>query len=154
MSHPERGFLCIEAKGGAVKFEDGKWLRLEHGEYVPYKRDPFDQALDHTYALRRLIDEMPGWRDRPILIGHALSFPEVSLNARRYPPEAPRQILIDRNDVEEIARSDRAGLHVPRGYCERRARRARHGDASRAARRRRSRSRFRWPSASSTRKPS
>lgn len=102
VSHPEHGFLCIEAKGGDVKFEGGKWLRREHGEYVSYQRDPFDQALDHTHALRRLIDEMPGWRERPVLIGHALSFPEVSLNAKRYPPEAPRQILIDRNDVAKI----------------------------------------------------
>ena len=78
------------------------WVREVHNSDVPYTRDPFDQALDHTYALRRLIDEMPGWRERPVLVGHALSFPEVSLNERRYPPEAPRQILIDRNDVAEI----------------------------------------------------
>jgi hypothetical protein len=83
VSHPDHGFLCIEAKGGDAKFERGKWFRREDGRYVPYKKDPFDQALDHTYALRRLIDDMPGWCDRPVLIGHALSFPEISLNAKR-----------------------------------------------------------------------
>jgi hypothetical protein len=25
VSHPERGFLCIEGKGGGAKFENGEW---------------------------------------------------------------------------------------------------------------------------------
>jgi Nuclease-related domain/AAA domain/UvrD-like helicase C-terminal domain len=102
VSHPEHGILCIEAKGGDAKFERGKWFRREAGEYVPYTKDPFQQAVGHAHALRKLIKEMPGWRDSHVLIGHALSFPEITLNARRYPPEAPRQLLIDRHDVEGI----------------------------------------------------
>ena len=31
VAHPEEGVLCIEAKGGAVKLEDGRWMRKEQG---------------------------------------------------------------------------------------------------------------------------
>jgi hypothetical protein len=102
VSHPERGFLCIEAKGGGAKFDNGQWYRKLRGSWLPYSKDPFEQAVGHTHALRQTVSEMPGWRERHPLIGHAVSFPEVQVNARRLPPAAPRQILIDRDDVAEI----------------------------------------------------
>src|SRR4051794_3087743 len=42
VSHPEHGFLCIEVKGGALRFaRDGRSERKDHGEWVPYDPDPF-----------------------------------------------------------------------------------------------------------------
>src|SRR4051794_11579141 len=103
VSHSDHGFLCVEVKGGAVRFtSDGRCERKEKGSWVPYGTDPFDQAVGHTHALRRLINEMPGWRERRPLIGHAVSFPNISVGPIRMPPRAPRQIIIDRNDVREI----------------------------------------------------
>ena len=103
VAHPDSGVLCIEAKGGAVSFIDGRWHYKQRGEWKPYERDPFDQAVHNENTLRRLMEEMPGWKDRKVLSGHAVSFPEASVqNVRRLPPEAPRPLIIDRNDVGSL----------------------------------------------------
>src|SRR6266496_2877696 len=73
--HPDEGILCIEAKGGAVKFDRGRWCRKDHGEWVPYEKDPFEQAVANTHTLRKLVKQRPGWGNRKPLIGHAVSMP-------------------------------------------------------------------------------
>lgn len=113
VAHPDQGVLCIEAKGGAVSFDDGRWLRKESGAWVAYDEDPFRQAVRNQHTLRDLMNGMPRWKDRNVLLGHAVSFPEVSVNVRRLPPSSPRQLILDRNDIVDLCGSlDRAlGFH-------------------------------------------
>lgn len=115
VSHPKLGFLCVEAKSGGVRFKDGRWVRLERGKEVPYKTDPFAQAVGHASALRKLVKKAPGWRERKILIGHAVAFPEIPINQRKLPPGAPREIVIDRNDVQDVEGAIRRAFafHAP-----------------------------------------
>jgi len=105
IAHREHGFLCIEAKGGGIAYTSRGWARREGDTWVRYKTDPFDQAVGHTHALRALIKQVPGWRDRKPLVCHAVSFPEIRIATSDLPPSAPRQILIDRDDVEQIERA-------------------------------------------------
>ena len=55
MRHPDEGILCIEVKGGAVKFAaTARWYRKEHGDWKPYDKDPFEQAVGrHARAAAR-----------------------------------------------------------------------------------------------------
>src|SRR6476619_3985712 len=41
LGHPDHGFLCVEAKGGGVRYDRGSWERKETGEWVPYDTEPF-----------------------------------------------------------------------------------------------------------------
>src|SRR3977135_4010584 len=43
VSHADHGFLCIEVKGGALRFTGGRSERKQDGRWVPYDPDPFDQ---------------------------------------------------------------------------------------------------------------
>jgi AAA domain/UvrD-like helicase C-terminal domain len=40
-----------------------------------------------------------GWRGRDLLIAHALALPDVTVHQLALAPDAPREILLDRNDV-------------------------------------------------------
>ena len=105
VAHPDQGVLCIEAKGGAVSFDEGRWLRRERGAWIPYDRDPFRQAVTNQHALRRLMNGTPTWKERNVLLGHAVSFPNVPIRVGNLPPSAPRQIILDRDDVATLAES-------------------------------------------------
>ncbi|MGH2978860.1 MAG: AAA family ATPase, partial [Solirubrobacterales bacterium] len=115
VAHPEEGVLCIEAKGGAVSLDEGRWLYKQHGEWKPYKKDPFVQAVDNKRGLDRMMGEMPGWRDIGALVGHAVSFPEVPLRVRDLPPNASREFIFDRDDVRDVDAAVRRALAYHRG---------------------------------------
>src|SRR5687768_17956264 len=57
LAHPEGGVLCIEAKGGDVKVDGGRFMRKERGGWVPHKPDPFVQAVDNKKGLDRMMGE-------------------------------------------------------------------------------------------------
>ncbi len=109
LAHPEKGILCVEAKSGGIRVNDGEWVRLANGKEVPYEKDPFEQAVGHKYALINAIKKMPSWGDERLLIGHAVALPEIAVNASRMPPNAPPQLTIDRRDMTSIGKAiDRA----------------------------------------------
>ena len=98
LCHPERGIVCLEVKGGSVECRVGEWSTVRDGRRERI-RDPFAQALDHRYDLQRKIDALDGWRGRELLIVHAVAFPDVTVHQFVLAPDAPRAILLDRNDV-------------------------------------------------------
>ena len=100
LCHPDQAIVCLEVKGGAIACKYGEWSRKEDGEWVRMK-DPFQQALDHRYDLERLIDTVDGWRGKDLFIAHAVALPDVSVHSLRLAPDAPPEILVDRNDVED-----------------------------------------------------
>lgn len=104
--HPERGVLCLEVKGGGIECRHGEWYRLERtatGTTRERIKDPFHQALDHRYALERQLAGHPELKGRPLLIGHALAFPFVTIHQLDLAPDAPREILLDRHAVTRNA---------------------------------------------------
>src|SRR5688572_18450864 len=114
-AHPEEGVLCIEAKGGAVKLDRGRWMRKEHGKWQPYKKNPFTQAVDNKKGLDRMMGEMPGWRDARVLVGHAVSFPEVKIPAQGLPPSTRQEVILDRDDLRELDEAVKRALSYHRG---------------------------------------
>jgi NAD(P)-dependent dehydrogenase (short-subunit alcohol dehydrogenase family) len=113
-----KGVLCLEVKGGGIESRHGRWSRIEpNGDRVPI-RDPFRQALDHRYALTRLIEEAGGPRD--LLIGHAVVFPFITIHQLSLAPDAPVEILLDRKDLDNIAPSVERVLDYHRGARDKR----------------------------------
>ena len=55
--------ICLEVKGGGLECRHGEWFRLKDGKQERF-RDPFAQAVDHTYALGRKLDEFDSWKER------------------------------------------------------------------------------------------
>ena len=103
LCHPERGIICLEVKGGGLECQHGTFYRLPAGggkrERMP---DPFGRALDHRYALQRKIAEVDGWLDRRLFLIHALAFPDISVHKLVLGPDAPPQIVADRNDLSDM----------------------------------------------------
>lgn len=103
--HPDKGLLTIEVKGGEISYDpaDG-WYTLPHGaSHREHIRDPFTQAKDNKYSLRRKLQSMPGWRGRYIRDGHAVAFPDGV--APEYPPRPDAQptIMLTAPDLSHIA---------------------------------------------------
>lgn len=99
LCHPDKGVLCMEVKGGSVECEYGEWYFLRDGERVRIK-DPFLQAIDHMHVLDRFLRqqglaEANGW-----LVGQAVAVPGVTVHELALPPHAPREIVLDRNDLK------------------------------------------------------
>jgi hypothetical protein len=121
LCHPERGIVCLEVKGGGLECRHGEWFRLPAGAEKERMRDPFTQALDHKHALRRKIAEQPGWRDRKLFLVHALAFPDISVHKLVLAPDAPPEIVLDRNDLVDIGAAIERVLADHEGSRDKRA---------------------------------
>lgn len=80
--HPNRGFLCIEVKGGGVGFDaaSGEWFSVDRYKQKHLIKNPIGQALRAKYSIRSKLSEHPRWRDLSIgnvLRGHTVFFPDV-----------------------------------------------------------------------------
>ena len=100
LCHPDEGIVCLEVKGGGIECQNGKWFWVTKDSRKPMK-DPFKQALDHRYDLERLITTVDGWRGDKLLIAHGLAFPYITIHQLNLAPDAPREILADRNELKE-----------------------------------------------------
>lgn len=92
--------LCVEVKGGGIECRHGEWFRLIDGKQERV-RDPFAQAMDHRYDLERLIEGLDGWTEGKPLIGHGLWFPDITVHELVLAPDAPPELICDRNDLED-----------------------------------------------------
>ena len=120
LCHPQAGLLCLEVKGGGIESQHGVWYRTNRkGGGRKRIEDPFGQALDHRYALERLLK--PVFHGRKPRIGHALVMPFASVHKLALAPDAPREILIDRKDLEDIEAALERVLAFHRGARDRRA---------------------------------
>jgi hypothetical protein len=101
LCHPERGIVCLEVKGGGIECQHGEWFRLVDGKRERTK-DPFKQALDHRYTLERKVAAVEGWKKRKLFIVHALAFPDITVHELVLAPDAPPEIVIDRNGLKDV----------------------------------------------------
>ena len=105
LCHPERGIVSLEVKGGGLECNRGEWFRLDRSGGRERMRDPFGQALDHRYELARKIAQVEGWRRRKLFVVHALAFPDITVHELVLAPDAPPQLVIDRNGIKDVAAS-------------------------------------------------
>lgn len=101
MFHPTKGILVIEAKGGEVIIEEGRYKRRHPGGRLEDIDSPFDQA---EACKRQLSDflaaEVDGLGHGP-RIGRAVAFPHVRVEGS-LGPAGPREIIVDSADLTSI----------------------------------------------------
>lgn len=111
--------VCLEVKGGGLECRHGEWYRLK--ERGPERfRDPFAQAVDHTYALERALAQFDAWGKRKIHIVEALAFPDISIHKLVLGLDAHPELVIDKNDLSELPAAITRILAFHRGSRDKR----------------------------------
>jgi ATP:corrinoid adenosyltransferase len=110
LCHAEHGVVALEVKGGPLECRHGQWLRK--GERI---KDPFQQALDHAYNLRRKLGDDKRWH-----IVHALAFTDLTIHTLVLAPDAPAEIVWDRHDLDDIEAALERTLAYHRGSRDKR----------------------------------
>jgi hypothetical protein len=104
IAHPQRGILVMEAKGGIIHYspDTRQWTSADpHGQTYDIK-DPFGQAGFSKHALREhLARKIQGPRRR-LNMGHAVAFPDVTVQEAWLGPNQPRQIILDQIGLADL----------------------------------------------------
>jgi len=105
--HPQHGFLVIEAKGGRISLDyaDRRWTSIDRNDVVHPIHNPFDQARRGKYGIIEKLKEAPLWQRATIgrfAIGYAVFFPDIGDGKRLKGPDAPAEIIGDRNDLAAL----------------------------------------------------
>src|SRR3954452_22151444 len=61
LCHADRAIIVIEVKGGGIQCRYGEWFRVGRDKGTERMPDPFQRVVDHTWSLRKKIDELDGW---------------------------------------------------------------------------------------------
>ena len=114
---PCLGAAVIEVKGGTVSCENGEWF-TRSGTYQR-RVHPVEQARRAKHALRRFLDRQPEWPHPLLRTEFFLAFPLTDVDGD-LGPEARRELIFDRSDIESMLERIRAELsstlntdHVP-----------------------------------------
>lgn len=99
VAHPELGLLVIEVKGGSISFDgaSGEWYSGSHEI-----KDPAEQAKKSRYELLRKLQDIPGWGDSWMTIGHAAAFPDIVVENTDLKLDLPHEIILDNSSLENI----------------------------------------------------
>lgn len=94
-----QGFLVIEVKGGAVKYDgkSGRWFQNS----VLLSESPYHQAKKNKYAVSEYLEKTLG-KKLPIVIGHAVCFPDVFSDIPVLPAEADLDITITARELQYL----------------------------------------------------
>ena len=102
LCHPTKGLLCLEVKGGGIECQHGEWYRTDEqggeprADQGPVRTGPRPPVCTRAAAQASLrLEEKP-------FIGHALVMPFPTVHQLGLAPDAPREILIDRKDLEDV----------------------------------------------------
>lgn len=104
IAHERDGLLVIEVKGGQVRLDgpEQQWYsRDRYGVSHPIK-DPFVQARNSHYGLRRKLRESPQTSGFNYPSGYAVCFPNSRVSAQDIRLDAPRATVIDCDDLDRV----------------------------------------------------
>ena len=102
--HPDMGVIILEVKGGDISYDpnEGQWYTTS-GIKI---KDPVEQGRRNHYALLDQLRNLPGWdNSRYINIGHAVCFPTIYVKEKTLKPDLSREIIIDKEDLDDIHES-------------------------------------------------
>ncbi len=104
---PGLGAAVVEVKGGTVSFENGQWFT--RSDSSQRRIHPIDQARRAKHALRRFLDRQPEWSHPLLRTEFFLAFPLTDVDGD-LGPEARRELVFDRGDVDSMMGRIRAEL--------------------------------------------
>lgn len=104
---PDKGLICLEAKAGQVRYENGCW---RYGDGRPMSHDgPFNQAAGNKWKLRKYIEELKlSYLLDKCKMLHAVWFPSVGMEHFKgvsLPSEADRNLMLTREAFDNITES-------------------------------------------------
>lgn len=107
--HPCRGVLAVEVKGGRVSLDYRTllWTSTDGKNRVHDIKNPFVQAKNGKYGILEKLKENPAWQKLRIgrfNLGHAVFLPDVGDGDRLRGPDAPRELIGDRGDMDGLGR--------------------------------------------------
>jgi hypothetical protein len=103
LAHPEHGLLVLEVKGGTISYDAaaGKWwTRGKEGD--AQIKDPFHQARKNSHSLRRLLERGKRVSDNRFFSAYAVAWPDTRIKTARLKPDAPREVIIDGDDLRRL----------------------------------------------------
>lgn len=98
---PGFGIAVIEVKGGSVSLRDGEWR--QHGGGIDKRIRPVEQAKVCKYLMRDYLRKDGRWTAGDPRMAHLVALPTTTLSADFAAPDAPRWLVIDREDLPEAA---------------------------------------------------
>lgn len=103
IAHPRMGVLLIEVKGGLVGV-DGEtgWYTIRSDKTRVGIKDPIEQVKKNKYALLRKISSLPNWPGRTPTLGHAVAFPDGTVDLPDLGMDAPRDIIMFHENMEDL----------------------------------------------------
>jgi hypothetical protein len=103
VAHAKYGVLVIEVKGGGIAHDAqaGRWTSTDSGGVVHEIKDPFKQAADNMYDLRRKLAESEVTREFKYPLAYAVAFPDIWAD-HDLGLEAPREIVFDIPKVRDL----------------------------------------------------
>ncbi len=113
--HPHRGFLVLEVKGGGIGHdaERGIWWSADRQGRRNTIQDPFRQAAHNRREISKLLARRLGVARLPFMSQHAVAFPDVSGDPRRFGAEADADFVVLEDDLHSLgARIDRMFTRV------------------------------------------
>ncbi len=99
IADPARGLLCVEVKGGALRFDPSTRTWQQNGKVL--NKNPFDQAEESMHWIVGRMRDDPRWRQWNPSFGYAVAFPDSDYMGEAH-PNAPMDIVIDRRDMDDL----------------------------------------------------
>jgi hypothetical protein len=109
---PDAGWAVIEVKGGDVRRRDGMWEQRQQGSW--HRIDPVAQAQDCRHVLQRSLSRSGSQAEHSRAV-HLVALPDRDADASFEAPELPRALLVDRQDLLEVATRLRQALELHGG---------------------------------------
>jgi hypothetical protein len=103
VAHPERGLLVLEVKGGTISYDAAKGRWSTRGKTGDARiKDPFNQARQNSHSLKRLLERGKRVGDNRFFAKYAVALPDTRMKTASLKPDAPRQIVIDGDDLRSF----------------------------------------------------
>jgi len=104
VAHPQLGLLVIELKGGRIRYDssEAQWYTKDRYNVEYLIKNPFAQVRKNHYSLRRKLQEAPLTSKYQYPSGYAVCFPDIQVPASDLGLDAPRNIILDSDDIQKI----------------------------------------------------
>ena len=103
IAHPKMGILLIEVKGGliGVNGESG-WYSIRKDNSKVTIKNPIDQVKKNKYALLRKLSSLPNYPGRIPTLGHAVAFPDGTIDDSELGMDLPPDIIFLNEDLVDL----------------------------------------------------
>jgi hypothetical protein len=106
-AHPKHGFLCVEVKGGGIRFDadTGHWFSIDRNNNEHRIKDPIKQAANAKYSVLHKLKENVKWSSKVshrISCGHAVFLPDIGSPEPLVRTDLPRQLIGVETDLDRI----------------------------------------------------